>query len=86
MPLTQKVSITPDIEESLEYPTITICSPAFFNKTRLFDWKDRNTLILQTLAFRLAAFGLDDEDDDLANYLILSLQIDQITPQIKVFF
>ena len=32
----QKVSITPDIEQSLEYPTITICSPAFFSKTRWF--------------------------------------------------
>ena len=30
----QKVSITQEIETSLEYPTLTICSPAFFDKSR----------------------------------------------------
>ena len=42
----QKVSITPDIEQSLEYPTITICSPAFFSKTRLVEGGSRNTNIV----------------------------------------
>ena len=82
----QKVSITQDIESSLEYPTLTLCSPVFFSKDR-WEVKDHNSQENKLLnQFRLAAFGLDDENDDLANYLILSLQIDQITPQINVHF
>ena len=43
----QKVSITQDIEQSLEYPTITICSPAFFNKTRLWEgWSSVGTSVI----------------------------------------
>ena len=45
----QKVSITPDIEQSLEYPTITICSPAFFSKTRLVEGGAGTSLILPTI-------------------------------------
>ena len=30
--------------------------------------------------FRLIKYGLDDANDDVANYLILSLQTDQIVP------
>ena len=34
--------------------------------------------------FRLAQYELDDENDDLANYLILSLQFDPMVPAINV--
>ena len=61
----QKVSITQETEPSAKYPTLTICSPAFFNKSKL------------------AKYGLDDDNDDMANYLILSLQNDKMIPEIK---
>ena len=61
----QKVSITQETEPSARYPTLTICSPAFFNKSKL------------------AKYGLDDDNDDMANYLILSLQNDKMIPEIK---
>lgn len=32
---------------------------------------------------RLIQYGLDDDNDDVANYLILSLQTDQIVPQLS---
>ena len=32
------------------------------------------------ILFRLIKYGLDDEADSVANYLILSLQTDQIVP------
>ena len=35
---------------------------------------------------RLSSYNLSDENDDLANYLILSLQNDMIVPQISVKF
>ena len=79
----QKVSITQEIETSLEYPTLTICSPAFFDKSRHSRGQPTSDNFLSS-QFRLATLGLDDENDDLANYLILSLQVDQITPRINV--
>ena len=35
----------------------------------------------QDMHIRLIKYGLNDTDDDLANYLILSLQVDQIVPK-----
>ena len=61
----QKVSITQVNGQSAIYPTITLCSPAFFNKTKLVK------------------YGIDDENDDIANYLILSLQNDKMIPATK---
>ena len=34
--------------------------------------------------FRLIQYGLDDAEDNVANYLILSLQSEQIKPKLKV--
>jgi len=61
----QKVSVSQVTEPSLQYPKITLCSPAFFDKKRL------------------EKYGLDDESDSVANYLILSLQIDQMSPALS---
>ena len=36
--------------------------------------------------FRLASYNLSDAHDDLANYLILSLQNDLIVPKIAVIY
>ena len=36
------------------------------------------------LTFRLAEYELDDENDDVANYIILSLQFDPMIPGIEV--
>ena len=33
---------------------------------------------------RLAEYGLDDAEDSVANYLILSLQNDQMSPALQV--
>ena len=33
------------------------------------------------MGLRLIDYGLNDTDDDLANYLILSLQVDQVVPK-----
>ena len=35
---------------------------------------------------RLSSYNLSDENDDLANYLILSLQNDMIVPNIAVIY
>ena len=42
-----------------------------------------NSLIISHISqhFRLISYGLDDENDDMANYLILSLQTEEIVPQ-----
>ena len=41
-------------------------------------------LIFRYLYFRLKQYDLDDDLDNVANYLILSLQTEQIVPQLSV--
>lgn len=36
------------------------------------------------MTFRLMQYGLDDAEDNIANYLILSLQSEQIKPKLEV--
>ena len=36
------------------------------------------------ILYRLVKYELDDENDDVANYLILSLQFDPMIPGIQV--
>ena len=36
------------------------------------------------MTFRLTQYGLDDVEDSVANYLILSLQSEQIKPKLEV--
>ena len=75
------MTLTEETASSIEFPKITVCSPAFFNKTKYLS--QLHECDLQVL-LRLVEYGLDDEDDDLANYLILSLQTDQTVPGIEV--
>ena len=80
----EKVSFTQETLRTLEYPRITICSPAFFNKTKSVS-QQRKYFSHHTFS-RLGLYNLSDANDDLANYLILSLQNDMIVPKIAVIY
>ena len=47
----------------------------------IYHWRYSFVVQWQLIGLRLINYGLDDEEDDLANYLILSLQVDQIVPK-----
>ena len=79
----------------MHYPKLTICSPAFFNKERyslayiyiyIQIHIDIDTMYIMYIFLfsRLIQYELDDENDDVANYIILSLQFDPMIPGIEV--
>ena len=69
--------LTSSAASSLAYPAITVCSPVFFTRER---WVGNYLFCNLVLAFRLEFYGLSDDNDDMANYLILSLQTDEVIP------
>ena len=77
----EKISIREVPAPSVNFPKITVCSPAFFNKSKLFDLF---STIFLSVTYRLKQYGLDDVEDNVANYLILSLQSEQIKPRLEV--
>ena len=83
----EKVSFSQEYPRTLDYPRITICSPAFFSKTKSVMRKSSDPGYSNSNCFhRLSSYNLSDENDDLANYLILSLQNDMIVPNIAVIY
>ena len=81
----QKVSVSTVAVADLEFPKLTLCSPAYFSKQRWLGAEyDHSYEYYIQFAFRLAQYDLDDPNDAVANYLILSLQVDQMSPALSV--
>ena len=47
-------------------------------------WGQRMFVCLLILFHRLKEYGLDDSEDEVANYMILSLMSDQMSPALHV--
>ena len=82
----QKVSVSTVAVADLEFPKLTLCSPAYFSKQRWLGarYKLHSYEYYIQFAFRLVQYDLDDPNDAVANYLILSLQVDQMSPALSV--
>ncbi len=57
-----------------------VLRPSSTNQSLIYFYQ----FLILTMTFRLRLYGLDDVEDSVANYLILSLQSEQIKPKLEV--